>query len=198
MAVITPSISKRKIQAALSKLDKEVANSVASATCRPISTDQGERADHPDADYSRLKFLVIDDSRFYRTLIKNALAIFRIGNVLEAKDATDAINTLQTVAVDFILVDYEMPGSDGVQFTRHIRWSESDGIDPTIPIIMISGHTEASVIMAAREAEIHEFIGKPVVPTDLFKRIRATIERPRPFITADTYRGPDRRWIERD
>ncbi|MDA1325100.1 MAG: response regulator [Proteobacteria bacterium] len=198
MAVITPFISLRKIQAALSKLDIEVANSVANATRSPVATDQDERGDHPDVDYSRLKFLVVDDSRFCRTLIKNALAAYRIGNVLEADDAADAINTLQSVAIDFILVDYEMPGSDGVQFTRHIRWSEGGGIDPTVPIIMISGHTEASVILAAREAGIHEFIGKPVVPTALFKRIRATLEHPRQFIVAETYRGPDRRWIERD
>jgi CheY-like chemotaxis protein len=178
-------------------VDIDVANSIANVTARPTDIDQDGSDDHPVVEYSRLKFLVVDDSRFCRTLIKNALANYKINHVLEANDPAEAINILQTVAVDFVLVDYEMPGSDGVEFTRRIRWSEDDDLNPEIPIIMISQHTDKSIILAAREAGIHEFIGKPVAPIELFKRIRATIEHPRPFIIAETYRGPDRRWIER-
>ena len=128
--------------AALGTIDLDVANSIANATGQSVDTGQDANGDRPEVDYSRLKFLVVDDSRFCRSMIKNALAIYRIGNVLEADDAAEAISTLQAVAVDFVLVDYEMPGFDGVEFTRRIRWSEEDALDPKIPIIMISCHTE--------------------------------------------------------
>ena len=200
MNVITPSVSEWKsprTQSTVDSVDTDVANSIANAIGHPVEMDLPESGDQPEVDYSRLRFLVIDDSRFCRTLIKNALAIYKIGNILEAGDAAEALKTLEAIAVDFILLDYEMPGSDGVELTRRIRWSECDVLDPQIPIIMISSHTDQSIILAARDAGIHEFIGKPVVPTELFKRIRATIEQPRKFIIAETYRGPDRRWIDR-
>ena len=199
MTVITPIVSQwntARPPAADNVIDRDVADSVAHAIGRPIDRDQS--GDFPDVDYSRLKFLVIDDSRFCRTLIRNALAVYRISDVLEAADADAALDILQTIDVDFVLVDYEMPGSDGVEFTRRIRWSEGGKLNPEVPIIMISRHTDKSIVLAARDAGIHEYVGKPVVPTELFRRIRATLEHPRPFVSVETYRGPDRRWIGRD
>lgn len=186
MTVITPFVAQWNISrppAARSLTDRAIADS---------------RDDIDLIDYSRLRFLIIDDSRFCRTLIRNALAIYRIADILEAANSTDALEVLQTTAVDFVLVDYEMPGSDGVELTRRIRWSEEKGINPEVPIIMISRHTDKSIVMAARDAGIHEFMGKPIAPTELYKRIRATLQQPRRFISGEAYRGPDRRWIDRD
>lgn len=155
-------------------------------------------ADDTDQDYSQLRILIVDDSRFYRTVIINALAPFRLTNVLEAVDGDDALEALRTSEVDFLLVDFEMPGLNGAELVREIRWSEDEKIDSTVPIIMISNFTEKAIVMAARNAGIHEFVGKPVVPSELYKRIRSTLENPREFIVTDDYRGPDRRWIPRD
>lgn len=202
MTVITPFVSQWNMSrppvapVPMDLFDKQVTAGVLGADAPPIDVD--ERDEISDIDYARLRFLIVDDSRFCRTLIKNALAAYRINNVVEAADATDALETLQTTAVDFVLVDFEMPGSDGVELTRRIRWSEQKSINREVPIIMISRHTDKSIVVAARNAGIHEFIGKPVAPTELFKRIRATLEQARPFIRSESYRGPDRRWIDRD
>jgi len=161
-------------------------------------TDLCAAGDDTEPDYSRLKILIVDDSRFYRTVIINALAPFRLTNVIEARDGADALEALRTNEVDFVLVDYEMPEMNGAEIVRHIRWSEDDSIDTELPIIMISSFTEKSIVLAARNAGIHEFVSKPIVPSELYKRIRATIESPREFIVTDDYRGPDRRWMERD
>lgn len=161
-------------------------------------TDLCENGDDLEADYSRLKILIVDDSRFYRTVIINALAPFRLTNIIEARDGSDALEALRTNEVDFVLVDYEMPEMNGAEFVRQVRWTEDDSIDPELPIIMISSFTEKAIVLAARNAGIHEFVSKPIVPSELYKRIRATLESPREFVVAADYRGPDRRWIERD
>lgn len=149
-------------------------------------------------DLRALRYLIVDDSRFYRTVIKNALAAIRMTNVIEAVDSEDALQVLRAGPIDFVLVDYEMPAPNGVELVRTVRWSEETEINPRIPIIMISQFAEQSVVVEARNAGVHEFLTKPVSPQVLYDRIRATILHPREFIDTKSYRGPDRRWMKRD
>jgi DNA-binding response OmpR family regulator len=58
---------------------------------------------------------------------------------------------------------------------------------------MLTGHTEMNRVMEARDAGVHEFLAKPISAKSIYARIRAIIERPRPFIRAGVYFGPDRR-----
>jgi len=65
--------------------------------------------------------------------------------------------------------------------------------DLDLPVIMVSGHTERARIVAARDAGVNEFIAKPITARNLFLRIAQVVERPRPFVRASSYFGPDRR-----
>ena len=161
----------------------------------PATRTPGGRA---PADLAALHYLVVDDSRFYRSVIKNALAAVRLTKVVEAVDGSDALQAMRASAVDFVLADYEMPVLNGIEFVRTVRWSEEAGIDPRIPIIMISQYAHQAVVVEARNAGVHEFLTKPVSPQLLYERIRATLCQPRKFIVTDSYRGPDRRWMKRD
>jgi CheY-like chemotaxis protein len=161
----------------------------------PATRTPGGRA---PVDLAALHYLVVDDSRFYRSVIKNALAAVRLTKVVEAVDGSDALQAMRASAVDFVLADYEMPVLNGIEFVRTVRWSEEAGIDPRIPIIMISQYAHQAVVVEARNAGVHEFLTKPVSPQLLYERIRATLCQPRKFIVTDSYRGPDRRWMKRD
>jgi len=48
-------------------------------------------------------------------------------------------------------------------------------------------------VVEARDAGVHEFLAKPLSAKGLYSRIRSIIERPRPFVRAGQYFGPDRR-----
>jgi len=58
---------------------------------------------------------------------------------------------------------------------------------------MLTGHTEMNRVVEARDAGVHEFLAKPISVKGLYSRIRSIIERPRPFVRAGLYFGPDRR-----
>ena len=143
-----------------------------------------------------LKILIVDDSRFSRGVIRNALSVFHFVNTVEAVDAEEALETMNSNRIDVVLVDFEMPGMDGAELVRSVRWDEGGELNPEVAIIMISKHTETEVIIQARNAGIHEFVIKPVSPKDLYRRILFTLQNPRPFIRVDSYRGPDRRWLK--
>jgi DNA-binding response OmpR family regulator len=73
-----------------------------------------------------------------------------------------------------------------------VRTSEKSS-NHFVPIIMITGHTEKENILAARDAGVTEFLAKPITAQSLFNRIAEIVERPRAFVRAEGYFGPDRR-----
>jgi len=58
---------------------------------------------------------------------------------------------------------------------------------------MVTGHTEKSRVMAARDAGVTEFLAKPISAKALYQRIVNVVANPRPFIKTKSYFGPDRR-----
>lgn len=144
-------------------------------------------------DLAELTYLVIDDSRYARQLIKTAMQTYNLRNVVEAPDAVKAMKILKTEEIDLVLVDKEMPVLNGTEFIRLVRKGEMGVKNPELPIIMISGHTDFATIMEARAAGVHDFLAKPVSAEALYARIRFNVASPRPFIRAATYLGPDRR-----
>jgi DNA-binding response OmpR family regulator len=85
-----------------------------------------------------------------------------------------------------------MKPMDGLEFSRNVRTNVSSP-NPFVPIIMITGHTEKHLVVAARDAGITEFLAKPITAQSLFSRIAEIVERPRAFVRCDSYFGPDRR-----
>lgn len=139
-----------------------------------------------------LRFLVVDDSAFMRELLGDVLRHFDVRNIREASDGAEALKIMQAWTPDIILIDWEMTPFNGIEFCQSVR-SSNRGDERFAPIIMISGHSEYWRIQRARNAGVNEYLVKPVSPKALFSRIRAVIERPRPFIKTAAYFGPDRR-----
>ncbi|MBF0391848.1 MAG: response regulator [Alphaproteobacteria bacterium] len=146
------------------------------------------------AGYSleRLNFLVVDDNKHMRALVKTILHALGSKSVVEAADGADAFKELRHFPADIIICDWNMSPLDGLDFVRLVRTGK-DSPNPFAAIIMLTGHTEMHRVVEARDAGVHEFLAKPISAKALYSRIRAIIERPRPFIRTATYFGPDRR-----
>ena len=142
--------------------------------------------------FEHLKALVVEDNPHMRAILRSLLADMGIGEIFEAADGGKAFALLPCVRPDFVVTDLAMTPIDGIAFTRELRNSR-ESPNPFLPVIMVSGHTERARIVAARDAGVTEFIAKPVTSRNLFLRIAAVVERPRPFVRASTYFGPDRR-----
>lgn len=145
-----------------------------------------------DYDLQHLNVLLVEDNEHMQSLLKEILRNFRIKNVRVADDGADAIKAMRTFAVDLIIADWNMQPIDGLEFVRMIRTS-SDSANPDVPVIMLTGHTDAHRVFEARDSGITEFLAKPVSAKGLYQRICMIIERPRQFIKTRTYTGPDRR-----
>ena len=144
------------------------------------------------AGLERVRFLVVDDNAHMINIVKTILRGFGATQIFEARDATDAFHRLKHDSIDIAIVDYMMDVLDGVEFVQLVR-NSSDSANRYVPVIMLTAHSERSRVLAARDAGANEFCCKPVTALELFRKVVAVVDHPRPFIKTGSYFGPDRR-----
>ena len=144
------------------------------------------------SDFGRLRALVAEDNEHMRILLRALLNAVGIRRIKECADGADALAALSLFEPEFVITDLSMARMDGIEFTRAVRALPKPSLN-TVPIIMVTGHTERARIEAARDAGVTELLVKPVSAQALFARIEEIVLRPRPFVRAGGYYGPDRR-----
>lgn len=143
-------------------------------------------------DFSRLRFLVIDDNAHMRRILRTLLHGFGAREVFEAEDGATGLEAFTNYVPDIVLTDWAMPIFDGLELTQMI-WQPGANANPYVAIIMLTGHSEKNRVTAARDAGVTEFLAKPISAKGLYQRIVNVVANPRPFIKTKTYFGPDRR-----
>lgn len=112
-------------------------------------------------------------------------------------DRTVTIDEAKTVVgrktLDLITVDPNLKEGDGLAF---VRWLRKSGLEPNrfAPLMVLSANGSNMSVMRARDAGASFFIVKPITPAILMDRILRVIRDKRPFVVADNYAGPDRRF----
>lgn len=144
------------------------------------------------ASLQALQILLVDDNQHMRAITSAVLQSAGVNKLREASDGAAALEMLRERPFDLAIVDFNMFPLDGVEFTRLVR-NSPDSVNPYLPIIMMTGHSEKSRVYEARDVGVTEFVVKPITAKAVLDRIQAVIFHPRPFVKADSYFGPDRR-----
>ena len=119
------------------------------------------------------KILAIDDDPvFLRALAAYLTPSYDLQISKSAVEATAHINENLP---DLILLDIEMPNISGFEFLHTIRKQPKF---MTIPVIIISGHTETEFIIHAESSGASAVISKPVDKEKLLKKIAENLEYP--------------------
>ena len=101
------------------------------------------------------KVLVVDDSKLARMVMASAFRrIQPEWELVEAASADDALAAIS--AVDIALVDFNMPGTDGLELVARIRKSH-----PKMPLAVVSANLQDEIIARARELKA-TFVAKPL------------------------------------
>jgi CheY-like chemotaxis protein len=156
--------------------------------------------------WDNIAILVVDDNAFMRNLIVSTVRALGMTNVIAKSSAPEAIAALRESrrnpiaagfgTIDIVLSDFVMGEVDGALFLRWVRTSK-DAPDRFVPFVMLSGAADQSVVEAARDSGVSEFLAKPFSAKSLGDRILEVIKNPRQFVLAPGYFGPDRRRLER-
>ena len=102
--------------------------------------------------------LVIDDSSTMRLILTRFL--LKMGfQVVEATNGREALKRLQEMGrPDLVLVDWNMPEMNGVDFVRSVR---ADRSFDDLPLVMVTTNTELEHVAEALEAGANEYVMKP-------------------------------------
>jgi two-component system phosphate regulon response regulator PhoB len=122
------------------------------------------------------KILIIEDEKAVREML-----CFTLKNngfeILEAEDSNSALNALKENEINLILLDWMLPGKQGIEISRLIR-SSSEIKD--IPIIMLTAKSDESDKVLGLESGADDYVTKPFSPKELVARIKALLRRTAP------------------
>ncbi|GAA6135826.1 hypothetical protein NBRC116188_26160 [Oceaniserpentilla sp. 4NH20-0058] len=137
-----------------------------------IQKDQTPRVKPVSEKLNDLKVLITDDNTTAREILSGMLASFGF-RVDQAGSGESAIALLEaandTSPYQLVLVDWQMPGMDGVDTVREIQNSPSLTNVPMVIMVTAYGREEAS--HAAKGLDVTGFLTKPVTPSTLLDSI---------------------------
>lgn len=124
-----------------------------------------------EKDSKRLKLLLVDDEDDFRHATITTLS--RRGFIVtEAADGESALKALSLERPDVVLLDLKMPGMSGIETLEKMR-----EIEPSLPVIILTGHGDFDAAMAGIKLEVVDFIQKPVDMDQLGIRIHTLLEK---------------------
>src|SRR6202000_1557876 len=138
--------------------------------------------------FDRLKVLVVDDNQHMRKLVVTILQAFGVVQIFEAADGNRAWAMMRETNPDVVLLDWMMEGMSGIDVVKLVRTSPQPP-NPFVPIVMLTGYTQADHVRQARDAGANEFLAKPVSVKAIMSRLGSVIEHPRPYVAPHAYFG---------
>ncbi|MDR2062998.1 MAG: Hpt domain-containing protein [Acinetobacter sp.] len=135
------------------------------------------RSKQADESYTKQRYderrliMIVDDSVTVRKVTSRLLE--RQGyDVVTAKDGVDAMEQLETVKPDLMLLDIEMPRMDGFEVTNLVRHHE---LHRDLPIIMITSRTGEKHRERALSLGVSQYMGKPFQEEALLENIETLL-----------------------
>ncbi len=120
-----------------------------------------------------MRVLVADDSATIRAVLRSSLRRWGFDAVIEASNGEEAWAQLQAQdAPSLALIDWEMPGLDGVELCRRVRAREEQGSAYTY-VLLLTARGGRGDVVAGMEAGADDYVVKPFDEHELRVRVRA-------------------------
>jgi len=101
-----------------------------------------------------MKLLIVEDNPGVRKVIRNLVASVA-REICECADATEALALFRRERPDFVLMDVQMEGVDGITATRQLK-----AVDPTAQVIIVTDYDQPDLREAAYQAGACGYVSK--------------------------------------
>lgn len=123
--------------------------------------------------YTQTKILVVDDDPQIQALLQTLLSPWGL-TAIALEDPRQLWETLEAVAPDMLILDVELPYTNGIELCKLVRndspWSE-------LPILFLTVHSDAEMVNQVFSVGADDFVSKPIVGPELVTRIVNRLER---------------------
>jgi two-component system response regulator MprA len=140
--------------------------------------------------------LVVDDDRRLLDMLRRTLA-YEGYRVVTAADGAAALTQAEAERPDVVVLDWLMPGLDGIQVAERLRAADD------IPILMLTARDAIEDRVTGLDSGADDYLVKPFAPAELLARIRALLRRAeatdqdKPLTYADLSLDPVTREVRR-
>jgi DNA-binding NtrC family response regulator len=123
------------------------------------------------------KILVADDEQNFRDSMKRLFHLLQddsIGfEIVDASGGEDALTFLKSKNVDCVLIDYQMPGGNGIEWLRRILEQNRN-----TAVIMVTGMGSESVAVEAMKSGATDYLVKgSITPESLFRAVLNAVQK---------------------
>ena len=119
------------------------------------------------------KILIVEDEPEIRELL--AFTLSRDGyDVIEADTAEAALLRMESKLPDLAVIDWMLPGMDGVELAKRIR---RDEVTEDLPVVMLTARGDESDKLKSFANGVDDYITKPFSPRELLARVKALLRR---------------------
>ncbi|MET0790913.1 MAG: response regulator [Polyangiaceae bacterium] len=117
--------------------------------------------------------LVVDDDPALRSIVCTMLRASDL-TALQAESAEEALDFLSKNSVDLLVLDWGLPGMNGLELCQRLRKEHSQH---ELPILFLTGHSSSTDLVQAFEAGADDFVSKPFRAPELRARVLGLLRR---------------------
>lgn len=119
--------------------------------------------------------LVVDDHPDITRLVSHALLSMGFTDIMQASDGSTALGCAQKRSFGLIISDIQMQPQNGLDLIEHLKEDETAATPSDVPFIVLTGYTEASLMVVVKEAGIEQILHKPFKKDDLKACVEACL-----------------------
>lgn len=145
-----------------------------------------------EPEYRSLRVMIAGGKAQPARVLRTALNLVGIMHIVIVPDAATALKLLGDKMFDAVFCDESIEEIGGVPFVVAAR-REKGVLDKMIPIFLICSAARLRQVKRARDVGVSDVLARPISAATIMRKLSAALLKPRPFIAAPGFFGPDRR-----
>lgn len=118
------------------------------------------------------KIVIVDDSKMIRDVMHKELSLEY--DITAYQSAEDALDKIEKIMPDLIIMDYNLPGMDGIKAIETIKENK---FLSHIPIIMLTNKKDQKLIFTAYAAGADDYLLKDLTVSEMKNKVSALLAK---------------------
>lgn len=157
----------------------------------PATVSGADQTDNGEADdiervrkiLENVRLLLVEDNEFNKIVAEDTLRDFQNNIHMDhASNGLEALNMVISNNYDLVLMDIQMPEMDGYEASSKIRMLETD--KRHTPVMAMTANATPEEIKKCFESGMDDYISKPFIPEELFRKMAVLITKGKPVKSA--------------
>lgn len=150
-----------------------------------------------EINLNNLTVLIADENDGARRILNELLHAMGARDIHAVATLPLAEQFIKSEPIDIFVCDMHLGDDKGAELVKTLRGIEGHR-NGKIPILLTCSHIRQQELRASRDCGANMLLAKPYSVSALYDRLAWIAHKPRPFVWAEGYKGPDRRFKDEE